>query len=363
MPRFGLALAALCASLVSVASVNLAIAQEFEAPPLPSLTEEYLEEPSCLATESPEYYGGMPVEPPSYELESPSDYEIYDVDEIGAAPTCPGLCFTVQLDAIFLRRSESTVLPLVNGANPYGAQNLDLPYRLGPRISIIGYNLAGSNWDAEFTYFDVNGMQTQQASAGATTLFTNPAVNFGARTVSSTYRESLYSTELNLRRRFGDRWTFINGFRWIQLRSDLATDLVGASHRINVNNHLYGYQLGGNMKILSWNNFDLDTWLKAGIYGNAADQETNTVGIGGAAPAFGASGGRAAFVGEIGLVGTYRWNDWLSFRAGYQAIWLDGLAIAPDQILVSNVATGAAVLDTSKTLLYHGGIMGMEMNW
>lgn len=358
MPRSGWALAALLAAVLCIAPARFALAQDFEAPPIPSLVEE----PTGEGQESPEYYGGTPVEPPAMEEILTPGFDVYDEGTAEAVTATGGVYWSLQFDAIFLRRSEQTVLPLVDGATPYGAQNLDVPFKFGPRVSLIGSNLYGQ-WQAEFTYFSVDGWLTQRTSDAATTLLTTPAINFGARPVTSAYRESLYSTEFNLRRQFWNSLTMISGFRMIELQSDLFTDLVGSSHHVNANNHLYGYQLGGDWRFFSGYHLDLSTWLKAGVYGNAADQSTDIVNVGGAVPNFGVAGGRAAFVGELGVAGAYRWNGWLAARAGYQLLWFDGVAMAPDQIPVSNVATGVAALDTSKTLLYHGGFMGLELTW
>lgn len=358
MPRSGWALAALLASLTLVAPAHFAEAQEYEAPPIPSVDAE----PEGEEQESPEYYGGTPVEPPSMEEIPTPEYEVYEEETAEAVAAGGGVYWTLQFDALFLRRAEQAVLPLVNGATPYGAQDLDVPFKFGPRVSLIGSNLYGP-WAAEFTYFSVDGWLAQRTSDTATTLFTTPAINFGARTVTSAYRESLYSTEFNIRRQFWNQIDVISGFRMIELQSDLFTDLVGSSHHVNTNNHLYGYQLGGDWRFFSGYHFDFNTWAKAGIYGNAADQSTDIVNVGGAVPNYGVQGGRAAFVGELGVAGAYRWNGWLAVRGGYQMLWLDGLAMAPDQIPVSNVATGVATLDTSKSLLYHGGFMGLEVIW
>ena len=70
-----------------------------------------------------------------------------------------------------------------------------------------------------------------------------------------------------------------------------------------------------------------------------------------------------AFVGELGLTGAYAINDRWTVRGGYQAIWVDGVALAPDQIAASNVATGAATLDTSGHPIYHGFTLAAELGW
>ena len=276
---------------------------------------------------------------------------------------CSAIGWTVQADMIFLRRDENSIVPLVNGAAAFGIEGLDLSWRTGPRVSVIRHGVLGTRWDLEATYFSVDGWQDVAASAGATTFFTNPNINFAARTATANYREALYSSEFNLRRPFLDQFTFVTGFRWLELKDNLLTDLVGASHEIDVNNFLYGYQLGGEWRMLTYEIIDVVAWGKAGVYGNSADQETNIVNVGGAVPAFGAQAGNISFVGEIGLYGAYRFADWAAVRAGYQAIWLDGVATAPNQIATSDVGTGVATINFSETLLYHGGFGGLEFYW
>jgi hypothetical protein len=85
--------------------------------------------------------------------------------------------------------------------------------------------------------------------------------------------------------------------------------------------------------------------------------------VGGAIPFFSATDADTAFVGELALTGSYVINDRWSARAGYQVLWVDGVALAPDQIAVSNVATGASTLDVGGDPIYHGFTLAAEYVW
>ena len=46
-------------------------------------------------------------------------------------------------------------------------------------------------------------------------------------------------------------------------------------------------------------------------------------------------------------------------RAGYQVLWIDGIAAAPNQLPMVNTQTGVATVNTTHSALYHGGFLGL----
>ena len=80
-------------------------------------------------------------------------------------------------------------------------------------------------------------------------------------------------------------------------------------------------------------------------------------------PAFSIRDRNVAFVGELGLTGAYQINDCWTVRGGYQVIWVDGIALAPDQLDDSDITTGVATLDTSGHPIYHGFVLAAELGW
>lgn len=354
MSRSCYALRALLASLLFVGVAQVGFAEDDAEDTVdsvaPLLVAAQPEAPSPSDRVPGEYYG---------EIVQPRYGEV-TVDEGFAAPTAIG--WTLQLDTLFLTRAAHGPA-LVDGGSPYGATNLDLPISFGPRVDLVKHNLFGTSWGAEFLFFSVDGFLARQSSNGATTLFTNPNVTFAARNVTSTYRERLYNTELNLRLPVWDGVTFLHGFRWIEMRDDLLNHLGNASHQIITHNHLYGYQIGADGRLFSWGKFDVNVWSKAGLFADVADQGTSTAGIAGAVATMGANSSHLSFVGDLGITGTYRFTDQWSFRTGYQALMITSTATAMKQIPVSNIVTGAATLDMRDTLIFHGGFFGVEYAW
>jgi hypothetical protein len=96
------------------------------------------------------------------------------------------------------------------------------------------------------------------------------------------------------------------GFRWLELRENLnygrlyegvTPPIFYSDWDTNTKNNLYGFQIGADGVILDRGCFSLDGLVKAGIFGNHAEQST----IAGSGP-FLASTNHAAFLGEVGLL-------------------------------------------------------------
>ena len=81
-----------------------------------------------------------------------------------------------------------------------------------------------------------------------------------------------------------------------------------------------------------------------------------------------ASTNHAAFVGETGLQCKYQVTKGLLLRAGYEAIWLQGVALAPGQIqetcttvFASNCASLG--INCNSGVFYHGATAGLEYSF
>ena len=112
----------------------------------------------------------------------------------------------------------------------------------------------------------------------------------------------------------------------------------------------------------------MDTLLRGGLYYNRAEQRTLAPALTPVIPLFvdriTAADSQTSFLGEIGLVGVMEINDTLSVRAGYQVMWLEGIALAPDQITGTDLsAPGSATVRAENGLFYHGGSVGLALKW
>ena len=67
-----------------------------------------------------------------------------------------------------------------------------------------------------------------------------------------------------------------------------------------------------------------------------------------------------SFVGDLQVAATYHVTERLSARGGYQALWVSGVALAPNQVAVSDPFTGAAAVDADSSVFYHGLFFGLE---
>ena len=166
--------------------------------------------------------------------------------------------------------------------------------------------------------------------------------------------------------------TWFSGFRYLNFgeRFNMSAQrtVAGAtetgSYNINTANHLYGGQLGARIR-RTQGRFGWEGRGAAGVYLNNSQQSQSVTDF----PNFSLrnasnSGNGAAFVGDVNLTGLYRLNNVWNLRAGYNVIWIQGLALAPDQIDSDFAAAqGGNNLDNDGGMLLHGVNVGIEARY
>lgn len=282
-------------------------------------------------------------------------------DGCSSCDLCP--CWTVRAGGVYLRRSSATAIPIVAGVPSYNSRDLGFDYETGPMLTLIRHGILQSDYDLEMTYFGIDSYGSTVTTTDVNTLFTTPIAVFGGVIPGRTHYDSdIDSAEFNLRRQWNHWLTLMGGIRWINLNETLNTDVGGAlNHRIDVDNQMLGLQLGLDTYLWSYGRFSLEGYGKAGIYSNDSDARTTTVGIG--LPVVTASEDQAAFVGELALTAVYDISQRWSLRGGYQMLWLDGVALAPEQLDNMNIGTGVATVDVGQTAFYHGVNLAAEFRW
>lgn len=162
------------------------------------------------------------------------------------------------------------------------------------------------------------------------------------------------------------------GFRYLYLGENLDLDgqrseqggMETGDYWVGTRNNLFGTQVGGRLRGGNFGRLGWELVGKAGLFGNAARQEQYVLDY----PDFylrepsWTSGGNVAFVGELGISATYQLNDVFDVKAGYNLMWLDGVALAPNQLDFTFVSTSGTRLDTG-SLLLHGVNVGLEARW
>jgi hypothetical protein len=329
-------------------------------------------------------------------------------------PPAPDLClpcdcceplWSVSAGAIFLHRSSCASLPVVSTFNGTSfaaaaavtinttpvidAKDLTFPYAAGPEVDIVRHCVAGL--DVEVRYFGVDSGRANAFAAAppGTTFFfnqlgaplgdiTSSAVNYGSR---------LDSVEVNLIKPNCDAIISpLLGIRWLQVHDSLLihdtfnTGVGGVDdYSALANNSLVGCQIGAACRLWDREKLCVDCLLKSGLYNNylrtdVSGNEGSAVGGPGAFSQASLGTNTAAFVGEIDLMATYQITCHLALQAGYQLMWIDGIALAPDQIrnttlfTFDNAGQPAAVANPStglsrNTMFLNGANAGLVLTF
>jgi hypothetical protein len=200
-------------------------------------------------------------------------------------------------------------------------------------------------------------------------------------TVRTDYRSRIQGAEVNFPCCFccedpcGDyarsREWFV-GFRYLSLREDILISGAKPVGRLietgyydaNSRNNLYGGQFGVRLR-RCWGQFSCEGTGKVGLFCNQAGQEQVVVDY----PNFllrspvSGNGENVAFVSALNLTGIYQINETWGLRAGYNVMWIEGVALAPDQLDFSFASTSGTGLNTAGGMFLHGVNVGLEARW
>jgi hypothetical protein len=277
-------------------------------------------------------------------------------------------------------------IPLIS-ARDFRFSEFETGYRLEMgRWLLPGLMLEGSyfrlrEWDAEAQVTSTGQFITVPGGAGdaLSPPFPQPFpgdldVNnfFQSLQHTFTYQSELINAEMNLRAVWNWRHMIrseLVGFRYLQLRERftmvsiddrLATPQQGiGTYTIRADNDLYGLQYGQELVVPVNNCLRLTGNVKAGLYVNDAIQRSRIINDN--IVVVDTEGDKAdlALVGEVNFRADYQINKFLAVRGGYQMMWLDGLALAPEQYTFFPLNFDD--LDRSGNLFIHGFTIGIEL--
>lgn len=388
---------------------TLAIGEDAEQPSVASVRQTDPRECAVLLADAQE-------EPPTdqtLELQGVDSPSITEYKDAGLDDCCPywnDACPSVyaQVDALFMTREPRFAQqPLVVDANEttlLSTSDLDFDYEPGLRAT-VGMRHCGGR-ALEFSYFGLwEGDATAFVEAPGEESFLFFPDNLAGNTfvdldrVRVNYSSRLHSFELNLpccsgccesdcgKGKGGGEgkgcgkgcgevrcrsFEWFAGLRYLNLdeRLDIATQrtvnegIENGSYNLRTSNNLYGAQLGARLR-RSQGSFGWEATGKAGIFGNDSQQrQTVTAFPNQTLRSQSRSGGGVAFVGEVNLSALVCLTDVWNVRAGYNAMWIEGLALAPDQ-LDFDFATdpsGNQLRNGGGTFL-HGVNVGLEARW
>jgi hypothetical protein len=298
-------------------------------------------------------------------------------------PRCPR--WTATADYIIFDRigtSTRTLLrevPIGSISAPPGEEVLNSNdfsqgFHGGPRVSLIHQGPCRC-YDLELLYFQIDGWNDARLitpDADHLLVFSVPGANGGNSNFSSSdpilfdYSSKLYNGELNVRWHPLCRVTMLAGFRWVDLQENLDGGTLIPEllpfWNTKTKNDLYGFQIGTDAKLWESCRFSIDGLVKAGVYCNHAEQTSTKINLRVVEDAT-VSTNHPAFLGEVGLQCKYQVTCRLSLRAGYEAMWIEGVALAPGQIERSNFITDQFGINTNGGVLYHGATAGLEYSF
>jgi hypothetical protein len=288
--------------------------------------------------------------------------------------------FFVTAESLFLKLDRGTrnAVPVVLNEDTrqtvLTTHDLDYSMVAGPRLA-FGYWL-NECAAVEVSYFGLHHWEDSDTAVGDNNLRLPGDLAlatqdfFDADRMQLDYTSSLHNAEVNYYRRTRcENLSLLVGFRYLSLDETFNIhandiDAGGSDYNIGVNNRLYGAQLGGRWQ-KEWNRFGLDFVGKAGIFGNASKQHTfvgdfdNTFVMRDSTT----TGSHVAFVGELGINGTYKLTKTLYARAGYNLLWVEGLARAMDQLDFTDTPDSGMALVFGKGAFLHGATVGLEARW
>jgi hypothetical protein len=325
--------------------------------------------------------------------------------DFGCLSPCCRSRWTASADFIILDRVGSVDRTLVEtvsgtvsladlhntpGTEILNANDLQPGFAAGPKLGLIRHGDNG--YDLELSFFEVDEWNDYQSvgptphdwlvmrAPGAPIEFLQTQDHKATQAMAWDYASRLYNAELNVRWNASARLTLLAGFRWTNLSEELQgtlPELPGTWPQrrhpfwdASVANNLYGFQVGGDAKLFQRGRFSIDGLIKAGIYGNNA-AETTAVSVDQTIFWESASTNRVAFLGETGLQCKYQVAPRLLLKLGYEALWLQGVALAPGQIEETfcyspdyrQTYIQALGLNSASGVFYHGATAGLEYSF
>ncbi len=192
---------------------------------------------------------------------------------------------------------------------------------------------------------------------------------FAADEMRLSYRSQLNNAEANVIGTDVDV-SLLGGFRYLSLYEKLhirSTDLDSGTsdYHVRTTNNLFGGQLGMRFR-RSYGRFAWDATGKAGLFGNSAGQwqfVSDSLPGSFLRDRQAASAAQVAFVSDINVSAYYRLFSFLTLRAGYNLLWVDGVALAPGQLDFTNTPISGSSLRSGDGFFAHGVSAGGLADW
>ncbi len=278
---------------------------------------------------------------------------------------CPP-SWTVTADALYLNRGTDSQTSLSSAF-----RMPDFEYDTAGRVSL------GHRYDCligfEVAYFGpFEWTQSNQAvGAGFSTGFAPAGLNLSAFNTNAVSHQQVYNSRIQSYE-FSQKWwgwdviSTSAGVKFIDLEEDFLFNSTNAlaengSLAVLTNNHLFGGQLGLDLS-LPVGRFSTTTRLRGSMYANWMDTSTLITNAGAIQVNTEDDSVDFAALIEVGYNVSYYLTPRIAVRAGYDSMWLYGLALAPDQ-LVNQFFGSRNRIDVNGDVFFHGASAGVEVTW
>ncbi|MGI9515617.1 MAG: hypothetical protein ACR2NP_01105 [Pirellulaceae bacterium] len=283
--------------------------------------------------------------------------------------------FYFQAEALFLYRtqqsdSQSLVLENQTQNELLNTDDFDFTMNAGVRAT-LGLSMANCK-AIELTYFGLQDWDETRIVRGNDNLripgdlaFTSPDF-LNADQIQVDYSAHIDNGEVNLVHT-NSRLSVLGGFRYLGLNEfmrinsfDVATG--DSDYIIQTANDLYGGQLGLRLnKCVGPLNVRLTG--KSGLFYNDASQlqwvaDQN---VGNIRTSRGDDHTSSAWIADLSLDAGICLTHAVSLRGGYNVMWIDRLALAPDQLDFSDAANSGTGISTNGNAFFHGFHAGFEI--
>jgi len=278
----------------------------------------------------------------------------------------------------------------INGPVVLSTSDLQPNFDAGTRLTIgrrlFGcYRLEGTYWGS-FKWSDYAAVQNSSGVGGAGTLntllsggLTNAAVagldndNF----VSAQNSTRMNNAELNLLYWIdmppgGLDVSLLLGGRYLDIRDqfNLVASNTAQQNRLQVNttNPIWCLQTGLATDWLIATRMWINFTIKGAVCTNHVTLDNNFTTTAGGASTINLTSAvqnRTTWLGDLNLTANLQMTPWLVARIGYQALFVDGVAVASDNIQTNNalLTNGPAQVNARSNAIFHGPIVGIMGNW
>ena len=264
--------------------------------------------------------------------------------------------------------------------------------------------LVGPSTGLELGYFGTHEWNSTASVTGASDLFTVFS-NFGTVFIGPVqgfpqtadaavfhgidYSSELHNAELNLRRRWVSANCLLHGSYLAGLRYTRLNEYFSHNTRVAdggfldfdlaTQNDAIGAQIGTDLFVCVSPRFKVGAEIEGGVYGNNARSLANvrTLEVDDVNPAIqtaahpinneALSESDVAFIGEASAIAMFRVTPRLTIRGGYTVMFMDGMALASENLNVNQSPFGnvnrSPNLSTNGEVFYHGANAGITWTW